>query len=337
MEGSHKQTRVLSGMRPTGRLHIGHLFGALHNWVRLQAEMDAFFMIVDWHALTTGYRDAKSIPELVRDVTVDYLAAGVDPERCTLYVQSHIPEIAQLHLLLSMTLPVSWLERCPTYKDQIEALGQDIATYGFLGYPVLMTADIVIMKAKVVPVGQDQLPHLELSREIVRRFHHIYQHEVFIEPQAQLTEFPAVPGTDGRKMSKSYGNAIMLSDSPDEVTRKIKTTITDPRKVYKGDPGRPEICTVYYYHDIYTPEGEKQEVQTGCRSGALGCTDCKKKLMANMTAGLQPLYEKRQDLAARPGHIDEVLREGGRKARAVARQTLAEVHDAMGFTPPPAD
>jgi tryptophanyl-tRNA synthetase len=326
--------RVLSGMRPTGRLHIGHLFGALDNWVKMQETDDAFFMIADLHALTTGFENSSGIGDNIREVLLDYLVAGVDPHRCTLFLQSQVPEVPMLSLLLSMIVPVGWLERSPTYKDQIRELGAEIATHGFLGYPVLMTADIILFKADQVPVGQDQVAHLELTREIVRRFHHLYQ-PVFVEPKARLTEFPSVPGTDGRKMSKSYGNSIMLSDTTVEKEAKIKTMITDPRKVYKGDPGRPEICTVYYFHKIYS-QGELPDIEAGCRSGALGCTDCKKRLMKTMGEATAPMVEQRLELAKNPNLVQDVLSTGNRKAREVARQTLGEAQDAMGMARTPA-
>ncbi len=319
-------------MRPTGKLHLGHLFGALDNWARLQDTYDAFYMIADWHALTTGYQHPERIQENVREVVLDYLVGGVDPNRCTLYQQSKVTQIAVLHLLLSMIAPVGWLERTPTYKELIGELGSDIATYGFLGYPVLMTTDIIIFKADVVPVGQDQLAHIELARELVRRFHHLYR-PVFVEPQAKLTEFPSVPGTDGRKMSKSYGNSILLSDTRPEMEAKIKTMITDPRKVYKGDPGRPEICTVFYFHKIFSGD-QVPEIEAGCRTGALGCTDCKKKLMQTMGDKMAPIVEKRQALAMQPDLVEDVLATGNKRACEVAQQTLDEAQEAMSFKAP---
>ncbi|NDD27051.1 MAG: tryptophan--tRNA ligase [Proteobacteria bacterium] len=325
-----RRKRILSGMRPTGKLHIGHLLGAIENWKHLQDDFDCFYMVADWHALTTGYRRSADVKDEIREIVLDYLAGGVDPERCTFYVQSDVPEIAHLHLLLSMITPVGWLERVPTYKDQVEALGSDVATYGFLGYPVLMTTDIIMFKAEVVPVGQDQVAHLELCREIVRRFNTLYR-PVFPEPQPRLTRFAAVPGLDGRKMSKSYGNDLLISDPPEVIEKKMKTAITDPSRVYRRDPGRPELCTVYQYHKMYAAPEVQREVFEGCRAGALGCVDCKKKAAASVVAGLAPIQEKRRDLAERPGVIEEMLSEGARRAREVASATLEEARDAMGL------
>ena len=327
-----RRTRILSGMRPTGKLHIGHLLGAIESWRQLQESYDCFYMVADWHALTTGYKNAASIKDEIREIVLDYLAGGVDPDRCTFYVQSDVPEIAQLHLLLSMITPVGWLERVPTYKDQVEALGSDIATYGFLGYPVLMTTDIIMFKAEIVPVGQDQVAHLELCREIVRRFNALYR-PVFPEPQPKLTRFAAVPGIDGRKMSKSYGNDLLISDPPEVIEKKLKTAITDPRRVYRRDPGRPELCTVFQYHKIFSPEATQREVFEGCHAGALGCVDCKKKASASMAEGLAPVQERRRTLAAAPDLSDDMLAQGARRAREVAAATLDDARDAMGLAP----
>jgi tryptophanyl-tRNA synthetase len=321
--------RILSGMRPTGKLHIGHLLGAIDNWKQLQDEYECFYMIADWHALTTAYKNPKDVPNDIREVILDYLAGGVDPTRATFYVQSDVPEIAHLHLLLSMIVPVSWLERSPSYKDQITQLGSDIATYGFLGYPVLMTTDIIIFKAEAVPVGQDQVPHLELCREIVRRFNNLYR-PVFPEPQPKLTRFAAVPGLDGRKMSKSYGNSILISDEPNVIEKKMKSCITDPQKQYRGDPGRPEICTVYYFHKTFN-EADTPEIYQGCTSGQLGCVDCKKRATAGMLKHLEPIQQRRKELAANPQQIDQMLAEGAQKARTVAARTLDQARRAMGL------
>ena len=327
-----QRKRLLSGMRPTGKLHIGHLLGAIENWRNLQEQFECFFMVADWHALTTGYRDAARVRQEIRELVLDYVAGGVDPERCTFYVQSDVPEIAHLHLLLSMITPVSWLERTPTYKDQVEALGTDVATYGFLGYPVLMTTDIVIFKAEAVPVGQDQVPHLELCREIVRRFNNLYR-PIFPEPQPRLTRFAAVPGLDGRKMSKSYGNDLLLGDGPELIEKKMKSCITDPGKVYRRDPGRPALCTVYQFHKIFSASEEQAEVFAGCTSGALGCVECKKRATRSVTDSLAPLQERRRVLAQRPEAIDAMLATGAHRARQVARATLDEARDAMGLAP----
>jgi tryptophanyl-tRNA synthetase len=321
-------------MRPTGKLHIGHLLGAIENWKRLQDDFDCFYMVADWHALTTGYKHPQNIKDEIREIVLDYLAGGVDPERCAFYVQSDVSEIAQLHLLLSMITPVGWLERTPTYKDQVEALGPDIATYGFLGYPVLMTTDIIAFKAEAVPVGQDQVAHLELCREIVRRFNHLYGRAVFPEPQPRLTRFAAVPGLDGRKMSKSYGNDILINDPPETVEKKLKTAITDPQRVFRRDPGRPELCTIYQYHKIFSDDGQQREVFEGCHAGSLGCVDCKKRVGVSMNAYLAPIQEKRRELAAQPAVIEEMLADGARRARDVAARTLADARDAMGLASP---
>jgi tryptophanyl-tRNA synthetase len=321
--------RIVSGMRPTGKLHLGHLMGAIESWRQLQDAYDCFYMIADWHALTTSYRQPHEIRGHIREVVLDYLAGGVDPSRCTFYVQSDVPEIAELHLLLSMTMPVSWLERTPTYKDQIANLGGDIATYGFLGYPVLMTADIIIFKADVVPVGLDQVPHLELCREIVRRFNTLYG-PVFPEPQPHLTRFAAVPGLDGRKMSKSYDNSLLLSDEADAIRQKMRSALTDPGKVYRGEPGRPEICTVYYYHKVFNASQEG-EIGAACRAGSLGCVDCKKSAAERVVEALAPLQERRRALAEDSEGLDALLAQGAVRAREVAAQTLDQARSTMGL------
>ncbi len=320
--------RILSGMRPTGKLHLGHLFGAIENWAKLQDDYDCFFMVADWHALSTRYMDPDSIKNDIYQIMIDYISGGVNPDKCTFYVQSHVPEIAQLHLLLSMITPVSWTERCPTYKDQIQALGPDVATYGFLGYPVLQTADIVCVKGELVPVGKDQVPHIELSREIVRRFNRLYG-DVFPEPQPKLTENPLVPGIDGRKMSKSYNNAIYLSDDPDTIWKKLKKTITDPEKIYKGDPGHPDICNIFFFQKLFnTPENCKK-IETDCKSGALGCAVDKKDLMEMIKLRLQPIWDKRRELEENPEAVRRLLETGAKKARNAVSQTLQQVREAM--------
>ncbi|MFN3477123.1 MAG: tryptophan--tRNA ligase [Candidatus Methylomirabilales bacterium] len=324
--------RVVSGMRPTGRLHLGHLFGALDNWRKLQDEYECFFFIADWHALTTDYASPGGIKEYTLEVAIDWLAAGIDPERSTLFVQSSLPEHAELHLLLSMITPLPWLERVPTYKEQMQELkGKDLKTYGFLGYPLLQAADILIYKADYVPVGEDQLPHIELCREIARRFNHFYK-SVFVEPQALLTEFPRIPGTDGRKMSKSYGNAIFLADPPEVVERKIKRMVTDPARKRRFDPGNPDVCPVFDHHKIFTPKEERESfVVPGCRTARIGCLDCKGVLLKSMIPALQPIYERRLKLTQQPGVVQEILEKGTRRARQVASETLAEVKGAIGI------
>ncbi|MBZ0170544.1 tryptophanyl-tRNA synthase [Candidatus Methylomirabilis lanthanidiphila] len=324
------KNRVLSGMRPTGRLHLGHLFGALDNWRRLQEAYECFFFVADWHALTTEYADTKGIRDNIREMVLDMLAAGIDPSKATLFLQSRLHEHAELYLLLSMITPVPWLERNPTYKEQQQELTtKDLSTHGFLGYPVLMASDILIYKANHVPVGIDQVPHLELAREIARRFNTLYG-EVLVEPQPLLTEFAKVPGTDGRKMSKSYGNAIYLSDSPEQVTAKIKPMVTDPARVRRRDPGNPDVCPVFDLHKIFTPKVERDTaIDPGCRTAGIGCLDCKGMLLEHMLPALRPIYEKRQELATRSEVVQEVLEDGWARAKKVAGETLSEVKAAM--------
>ena len=319
--------RILSGMQPTGKLHLGNFEGALRNWVRLQDEYESFFCIVDWHSLTTLYETPDEIRNNTRNVAIDFLAAGLDPEKCSVFVQSAVKEHAELHLLLSMITPVPWLERVPTYKEKMENLQIESASYGLLGYPVLQAADILIYKANVVPVGKDQVPHLELSREIGRRFNYLYG-EIFPEPQAKLTEYPVMLGLDGRKMSKSYDNAIYMSDTADETFQKVRSMFTDPLKIYKKDPGHPDTCPVFALHNIYSKD-ETEEISTVCKAGELGCVDCKKKLTANLNEALAPIRERRVYFEEHPDELDAVLATGADKARAVAAATMAEVRAAM--------
>jgi tryptophanyl-tRNA synthetase len=322
--------RVLSGMRSSGKPHLGNLLGALKNWVQMQETYDCFFFIADWHALTTGYADTSRVRESVQDIAIDYLSAGLDPKKSVLFIQSHVPEHAELHLLLSMITPLAWLERVPTFKEQQQELkDRDLATYGFLGYPLLQTADIIMYKANWVPVGLDQVAHIELSREVVRRFHSLYNVEIFPEPQPKLTEVPKLPGLDGRKMSKSYDNTIYLSDSPATLTQKVKTMMTDPARQRRRDPGNPEICPVFDFHRIYSTEAERQEVALGCRTAGIGCIDCKGVLIRNMLTDLQPLHEKRAYYTAHPQEAMDVFVAGSTQARTVARETMAEVREAM--------
>jgi len=327
--GATVRKRIMAGMRPTGELHVGHLFGALRNFVDLSRRHDCFFEVADLHALTTKFDRSGEIAADIRSMVTGWIAAGLDPEGCTIYVQSRVPEISELYVLLSMIVPVSWLERVPTYKDQLAALGNAIATHGFLGYPVLQTVDIAIMKGHGVPVGQDQLPHLELSREIVRRFNHHYG-AVLVEPEAMLSETPYVPGTDNRKMSKSYDNSILLSDSPEATAAKIKTMYTDPTKIRKNDPGHPETCPVFFFQQTINGGGAP-EIARRCRSGELGCVEDKADMARRLNAELAPIRERLRELAARPSQVDEVLHEGTKRARAVAQTTLAEVKTAMGL------
>lgn len=321
--------RVLSGMQPSGLLHLGNLFGALDNFKRLQTEHECFYFVADWHALSTNYEDTTRIREYTREVLIDWLAAGLDPERATLFIQSRVPEHAVLHLLLSMITPVPWLERNPTYKEKQENIeGRDLSTYGFLGYPVLQTADILLYKGDFVPVGVDQLPHLELSREIARRFNQLYK-PVFPEPQALLTEIPKVPGTDGRKMSKSYNNTINLSDSETAVRSKLKTMVTDPARIRRTDKGNPDVCPVFTLHKSISARSVIEQVNQECRTAAIGCIDCKKLLADGLVTLLTPTWDKRRELAQKPKMVDEVIDAGTAKAGAVARQTISEVSEAM--------
>jgi tryptophanyl-tRNA synthetase len=324
--------RVLSGMRPTGRLHLGHLFGALENWRNLQETYECFFFIADWHALTTDYADPSKVKEFTIEVALDWLAAGLDPQKAIFFVQSRLPEHAELHLLFSMFTPLAWLERVPTYKEQREQItDKDLSTYGFLGYPLLQAADILIYKAQYVPVGVDQVPHVELTREVARRFNHLYK-AVLVEPEALLTEFPKIPGTDGRKMSKSYDNAIFLSDTPEMVTAKIKPMITDPARKRRNDPGNPEVCPVYDLHRVFTPQAERETVIVpGCTSAGIGCLDCKQILLKHALPVLGPVSERRATLSNDPDAIHAILNDGTARAQKVARETLDTVKSAMGI------
>ena len=324
--------RVLSGMRPTGRLHMGHLFGALDNWRQLQEQYDCFFFIADWHALTTDYADPSQIRAFTVEVVLDWLAAGLDPQQATFFVQSRLPEHAELHLLFSMFTPLAWLERVPTYKEQREQItDKDLGTYGFLGYPLLQAADILIYKAHYVPVGVDQVPHVELTREVARRFNFLYR-AVLVEPEVLLTEFPKIPGTDGRKMSKSYDNAIFLSDTPEQVIAKLKPMITDPARKRRSDPGNPEICPVYDLHKVFTPQAEREgAIVPGCTSAGIGCLDCKQVLLKHALPVLTPISERRAELARHPERVHAILEDGTARARRVASETLAEAQEAMGI------
>ncbi len=315
---------ILSGMQPTGQLHLGNYEGALKNWVSLQDDYEMYCCIVDWHALTADYEKTAELPEKIFEVAVDYVSAGLDPEKCAIFVQSAVKEHAELHLLFSMIIPIPWLERIPSYKEKSEELGLD--SYGFLGYPLLQAADILVYRAHFVPVGKDQLPHIELTREVARRFNSLYG-EVFPEPEAKLTKFPAIPGTDGRKMSKSYNNHITLGDSPEQTAAKLKKMFTDPQKLRKGDPGRPEICPVYALHKVYNVNYE--EVYTPCTTGELGCVDCKKKLTAALNEKLAPVREKRAELVKRPQDVYDILADGANRARKRAVETMQRVREAM--------
>lgn len=321
--------RVLSGMQPSGILHLGNLLGALENWKRLQEQYDCYFCVADWHALSTNYADTRQIRHYIREMLINWLAVGLDPQKCTLFIQSRVPEHAVLHLLFSMIVPIPWLERNPTYKDQQQQLAdRDLTTYGFLGYPVLQAADILIYKAHYVPVGVDQLPHIELTREIARRFNSLYK-EVFPIPEALMTEVPKLPGTDGRKMSKSYNNAIYLSDPEPVVREKIRTMMTDPARKRRQDPGNPDVCPVFDYHKIYSSQSVIDRVNRECRTAEIGCIDCKKLMADALIPTLVPIWDKREELLKHPGQVEEVVSSGVQKAQKVAQETLEEVKEAM--------
>ncbi|MCH2391193.1 MAG: tryptophan--tRNA ligase [Nitrospinales bacterium] len=322
--------RILSGMQPSGQLHLGNYHGALKNWIAMQDDFDCFFFIADLHSLTTLYENPQLLKKYSFEVAVDWLSSGLDPGKCTLFVQSEIPEHAELHLILSMMVPVPWLERNPTYKEkQDEVKSVDMSSYGFLGYPVLQTADIVLYKANAVPVGIDQVPHLELSREIIRRFNKLYKKKVFVEPEAKISDVPKLNGIDGRKMSKSYNNAIFLSDSEKDITKKVKGMLTDPARGRRDDPGDPDACNLFPMHKIYSPIEEQEEIISACRKAEIGCGDCKLKLADNLLKSMLPSMEKRKEIAARPKDVYEILHVGTEKARAVARATLLEAKTAM--------
>jgi tryptophanyl-tRNA synthetase len=323
--------RVVSGMRPTGRLHIGHYHGVLENWIKMQDSFDCFFFVADWHSLTTEYADTSGIAQSIREMVLDWVAFGLDPGKCVIFRQSLVPHHSELNLILSMVTPVSWLERCPTYKEMQDNLEtKDLSTFGFLGYPVLMAADIILYKATRVPVGQDQLPHLEITREITRRFNHLYG-AVFPEPEALLTETPKLPGLDGRKMSKSYNNSIYLSDTAEETGKKIMGMMTDPARVRRNDPGDPDICVAFNLHRIYVPQEKLDEIIPACRNATIGCVECKKILVGYMNERLAPCRAKREELAANPGFVDELLQEGSRKASLISDAVMAEVRTALKF------
>ncbi|HYC54973.1 MAG TPA: tryptophan--tRNA ligase [Candidatus Binatia bacterium] len=322
---------VVSGTRPTGALHLGHLNGALKNWVALQQASRCFFFVADWHALTTDYADPKNIRQSTAEMILDWMAVGLDPERSVLFRQSHVREHAELHVLFSMIIPIPWLERVPTYKEQQTQLeGRDLSTYGFLGYPLLQSADILLYKADAVPVGEDQLPHIELTREVARRFNNLYG-AVFPEPAGMVVQAARVPGTDGRKMSKSYGNAVSLGDDPDTVYNKLVRMMTDPRRVRRTDPGDPKDCPAFRLHEIYCTPEEKEELSVGCRTASIGCVDCKKVMIKHVVAELTPIQERRAALAQRPNVADEVLADGCRRATEVAEATMGQVREAMGL------
>ena len=322
--------RVVSGMRPTGKLHLGHLVGALNNWAPLQDQYDCFYFVADWHALTSDYADTSAVVANAYQMVADWIAAGLDPEKSTIFVQSLVPEHAELFLLLSMVVPTPWLERVPTYKEQMEQLSdRDLGTLGFLGYPLLQTADIIIYNAQYVPVGEDQVPHLELSREIVRRFHNFYG-QLFVEPKPLLTTFPRLPGLDNRKMSKSYGNTIDLADDAETVTKKVRQMYTDPKRIRADVPGTVEGNPVFMYHDAFNPDAaEIEDLKTRYREGRVGDVEVKTKLAKALNAHLEPIRARRADVLARPDYVKDVLFEGSKKARRIACDTMERVRGAV--------
>lgn len=347
---SGNRKRVLSGMRPTGKLHLGNYMGALHNWVRLQHEYECYFFIADWHALTTDYADPSQIGQNIREVALDWLGAGLDPEKCTLFVQSHVPQHAELHLLLSMITPLGWLERVPTYKDQQENLtNKDLSTYGFLGYPLLQSADILIYQADLVPVGQDQVAHVELTREVARRFNQFYPRQIralfnvgemvavdlppiLPEPQVLLTPSPKLPGTDGRKMSKSYGNTIMLTDSHATVSEKLRGMYNGGQRALLSDPGDPDICPVAELHEIFSDQTTNLRIRDGCKTATVSCTQCKQFATSSIWGKLEEIQANRSHYELNPHKVDAILAEGAKKASDAAEKTMQEVRAAMGLS-----
>jgi tryptophanyl-tRNA synthetase len=354
--------RVLSGMRPTGRLHLGNYMGALYNWVKLQHQYECYFFIADLHALTTDYADPTALRQNIRDVAIDFLAAGLDPEVSTVFIQSHVPQHAELHTLFSMFTPLPWLERVPTYKDQQEQLREkDLNTYGFLGYPLLQSADILLYQPDFVPVGQDQVAHVELTREVARRFNALYcgqptpavekakadhsdkeiltaelsavpvANGILPEPKVLLTPSPKLPGLDGRKMSKSYGNTILLDEPEDDLRAKLKTMVTDPARIRRTDVGNPDVCPVFDLHKVFSPEPVQQEAAEGCRTAGIGCIQCKGWLADSVVKEIAPIQARRRALEADPGHVDAILWDGSARARLRAIQTLQHVRQAMGL------
>ena len=332
----NSRKRVLSGMRPTGKLHLGNFVGALSNWVKMQGEYECFFFVADWHALTTDYADTSLVKENSVEVLLDWLAAGLDPERSTMFIQSHVPQHAELHLLFSMVTPLGWLERVPTYKEQRENIkDKDLGTYGFLGYPLLQAADILIYKADFVPVGEDQVPHVELTREIARRFNQFYKldsKEVLPEPQPLLTPTPKLPGTDGRKMSKSYGNTVLLADPEPVVRQKLKTMVTDPARIRRTDKGDPDKCPVGDLHKIFSSTETMAKVYEGCRSAGIGCIECKGWVADALVQVLNPMQERRRKYEANPRLAWDILENGSAKAREVASATMEQVRAAMNMS-----
>ena len=354
---STTKKRVLSGMRPTGKLHLGNYMGALYNWVRLQHEYECYFFIADLHALTSDYADTSQLAQNTRDVALDFLAAGLDPEKCTIFMQSQVKQHFELPQLLAMITPLSWLERVPTYKEQQENLTtKDLSTYGFLGYPLMMSSDILLYQADLVPVGQDQVVHVEFTREIARRFNFFYPRggrkdrdlgkhpdirpvavarwegdEILPEPQVRLTPSPKLPGTDGRKMSKSYGNTILLSDPEPEIRKKLKPMVTDPARIRRTDPGNPEVCPVFDLHKVFSSAETQQKAREGCTTAGIGCIECKSWVADAIVAELAPIQERRAKYEQNPKLVDEILEAGSLRATARAEQTMKQVRAAMGL------
>ena len=321
--------RIVSGMRPTGKLHLGHVHGALNNWRTLQEDYQCFYFIADWHALTSEYEHPEIIKETTKDIIIDWISVGLDPEKSVFFIQSSIKEHAELHLIFTMVTPLSWLERNPTYKEQLKEMAQrNLYTYGFLGYPVLQAADILMYKAHGVPVGEDQSPHVELTREIARRFNHFYSN-VFPLPEVLLTPEAKILGIDRRKMSKGYDNAIFISDSKQVIEKKVDEMITDPQRARRSDPGRPGYCNVFTFHELYTDKETVKEIDESCRKATIGCVDCKRIMAASLNRSLEPIREKRKKLEANPRAIDTIIEEGNRKARKIAKSTMKEVREAV--------
>ncbi|MFA6350039.1 MAG: tryptophan--tRNA ligase [Candidatus Omnitrophota bacterium] len=323
--------RILSGMRPTGKLHLGHLVGALENWAKLQDEYECFFMVADWHALMSEYANPQNLKDSIFDNVVDWLACGLDPEKSTIFIQSHVKEHLELNFILSVITPLGWLERCPTYKEQLrEVTNRDLSTYGFLGYPVLQAADILIYKANAVPVGEDQLPHLELAREIARKFNHLYKKDIFPEPQALLTKTARLSGLDGRKMSKSYNNFIALSDEPEDIRKKVQAMFTDPKKIKLNDAGHPDKCNLFDYYNLFLP-GKAKELNTLCAEAQRGCTACKKELADILIDFLSPIRQRRSEYLKHKDKIFDILDNGAEKASNVAAKSMSEIKNIIGL------
>jgi tryptophanyl-tRNA synthetase len=323
-----KKKTIVSGARPSGRLHLGNYTGALKKWVELQKEYRCYYFIADWHALTTGYTESHEVKENSREMLIDWLSVGLDPEQAVLFRQSRVKEHAELFLLLAMITPIAWLERCPTFKEQLRELeGKEINNYGFLGYPLLQAADILAYRADAVPVGEDQLPHLEITRAVARRFNHLYG-KILPEPEPLLGQFALLPGIDSRKMSKSYDNYIALSDPPETIKKKVSMMITDPQRERRRDPGRPEVCTAYRFQEIFNPP-ELSRIESACRTAEIGCVQCKELLGRKLIEFMAPIHEKRRELEEKPGHLEEILHSGEEKARKEASATLEAIREAM--------